>query len=77
MGETSEMRNREKLIIECVQNGFIVSPFREPNTPYYGLSDCKVFQDIGYASAARDNQTSEECLLGFIAEHFKPEVIDK
>jgi hypothetical protein len=73
LGRAEEMKNNEKLIIECVANGFIVSPYREPNT-CFTMGDCKVFQDIGYASAARDNQTSAECLLGFIAEHFTPEL---
>lgn len=69
-----KMNKREKIIIECVENGFIVSSPADDFGAVY-IKGRLVFQDMGYASAARDSQRTEDTLLGFIEEHFREEVL--
>lgn len=66
------MNKNSSVVIERVANGYQVRPL-------YGAGDCfclldlMVFQDMGFASAARDYQSTEDTLLGFIESHFREE----
>jgi hypothetical protein len=61
------MKTDEPIVIERTANGYQV---RSHGGDLICVADIMVFQDIGYASATRDNQKTEDTLLGFIAAHF-------
>jgi hypothetical protein len=66
------MTPNESIIIERTLNGFIVRPAIERNKVAEVAEFAKfaVFQDLGIAVMARDNQNPEDTLVGFIADHF-------
>lgn len=65
------MNPNDSVTIERVANGWQVWVFH-PGSACYSISDVMVFQDMGFASAARDGQKTEDSLLGFIEAHFPP-----
>lgn len=66
------MKNGEAVTIKKIGNGYIVEPaYRDKEASV--LESMLAFQDMGYASSARDNQLIEQTLLGFIEKHFRRE----
>lgn len=64
------LEKKQTIVVERVGNGFHVMPLMDSGG-MMALSDVYVFQDMGYASAARDHQDQKDTLLGFIAQHFE------
>jgi len=64
------MNQNDAIIIERVANGFYVRPYLPGQSLVPCIQSTMVFQDMGYASAARDHQKTKDTLLGFIEDHF-------
>jgi hypothetical protein len=56
-----------EVTIKRVENGWMVSRGYNVRTDEHG--PILVFNDMGYASATKDNQRASETLLGWIAEN--------
>lgn len=67
------MDKNSAIVIEKTSNGYVVRAEYRPDH-LISIADFAVFQDMGYASSARDNQKTEDTLLGFIAAHFTENV---
>lgn len=63
------MNTDTPVIIERVGNGYQVRPMYGAGDSVC-LTDVLVFQDMGYAGAARDHQKITDTLLGWIEAHF-------
>ena len=63
------MEKDEPLVIERTANGYQVRPMCGRGDMVC-VRDIMIFQDMGYASATRDYQKTEDTLLGFLASHF-------
>ena len=64
------VKNGEAVTIKKIGNGYIVEPACSDKETF-GAESILAFQDMGYASTARDNQLIEQTLLGFIEKHFR------
>lgn len=65
------MKQGEGIIIERAANGWMVRSFML-GMHVNATTDLLVFQDMGYASGSgAENKKTEDCLLGFIAQHFQ------
>lgn len=60
------------VIVERVGNGYQVRPMFEPGNSVC-VRDIMVFQDKGIASPARDYQSAESTLFGWLDQHFSSE----